>query len=798
MSHANPLAVALPHTFNSPSEYPTEILANRFQAWRSIIKDLVSYLKEFASVEEEIVRQQMRLQQAVGISTGSSATANVSSSSTSNHKNEDIVAINKFFLPIGNGSVQDLPTILTKFHQQNVTNGSKTLKDINNIIVPRLEELRKDLLVKIKEIKNLQNDFKTNLGKELGETKVLLQQYQQAIDLSGKLEAGTNATINGLPHLHEDHAKHDPYLVKLRLDRQLKKQLSEESYLYDAYANLQNSGGKLESIIVLEVQNYLSMFLNLVETENSTIPNYLVPNIKNGFLNKDPGFEWEGFIARNSAVGNGNGSSGTERSFIDLSFPSRKISDLSIPRYETPLNIPIREGFLERRSKFLKSYSSGWYVLTCNYIHEFKSPDRKRDPQPVMSLSLDTCSVSEHSKDDGKNGGVYKFVLYSKGSNIRHRSHNWVFRTDTFKNMIDWYNDIKSLTSLATPESRARWVSKTKGLGGSKKVSRPASILSNGTNGRTIRSGESVETRGIGAGSVKSKSKVGQRLSTHGRIDSPRLINSDGTAVAQSSPTVGANSGRNDAMGAHSINSGAPGVTGTGPVPHTMVSTPVAQKGAPPNIPMNATPVPPAGNPGAPGGVPPTTATGAPVYYITPGQQQYYDPVQQQYYTISPSIQPQYFPVSPQNQTQYFIPQNGAQPGQPGQPGQHSQPGQPGQPGQHSQPGQPGQPGQGTAAPSGPIYPQHFYPQSPSLQPQYADVTSLGSYLPYPPPGVPGPTPVKHEDYTSLPADGAPMGHEIHPTISRNGEIIISRENLNDEVDTLPSVVTDNEEDERH
>lgn len=44
---------------------------------------------------------------------------------------------------------------------KNVVDGTKTLKDINGLIIPKLEELRKDLLVKIKEIKNLQNDFKT-------------------------------------------------------------------------------------------------------------------------------------------------------------------------------------------------------------------------------------------------------------------------------------------------------------------------------------------------------------------------------------------------------------------------------------------------------------------------------------------------------------------------------------------------------------------------------------------------------------------------------------------------------------
>ncbi|CUM52339.1 uncharacterized protein AC631_03854 [Debaryomyces fabryi] len=632
--HTNPLAVLLPYTFNSQNDYPTEVLANRFQAWRSIIKDLVNYLKEYASVQEEIVRQQMRLQQAVGISPGSSTAVSGSNSghghgSHNNHK-EDINAINKFFLPIGNGSIQDLPTILTKFHQQNVTHSSKTLKDINSIIIPKLEELRKDLLIKIKEIKNLQNDFKNNLGKEINETKQALNQYTQAIEFSNKLEHG------GLSQ-DGDHSKNDPYLMKIKLDRQLKKQISEETYLHDAYSNLQTAGGKLESIIVLEIQNYLSTFLNLLNAEHSTIPDYLLPNLNNGFLSKEAEFEWNSFISRNlptpsisvSALGN-NSSNVKNGTFVDLSFPYRKVSELVIPEGNSPLNVAVREGPLERRSKFLKSYSSGWYVLTCNYIHEFKTSDRKKDMQPVMSLLLDACQVSEHSKNDGKAGGVYKFVLHSKLLNgIIHRGHNWVFRTDTYQKMIDWYTDIKSLTNASTASARARIVSKKFKLEENqhKRISRTSSILSNGTNAKSLRTITTNNSSKAAGGSIRSKHK--SPTMSHNRLSStfsrtnnqsPRLtnmVNSDGTMIAP----VDVNQDVKTSSASH-LN-----VQHSSPQQHT------AQ--------LNYQ---------------------AGYYYPSNGQPlQLYDPVQQQYYTISPTVQgqpqPQYFPVSPQqnSQQQFFI-----------------------------------------------------------------------------------------------------------------------------------------------
>lgn len=280
--HSNPLAVVLPYQFNSPDEYPTEVLANRFQAWRYIIKDIVSYLREYSSVQEEIVRQQIRLQQAVGISANSVAVslglglAGAGSSGHHHHhsgssaKDVDVGEINRYFLPIGNGSIQDLPTILTKYHQQNVNACSKTLKELTSVIIPKLEELRKDLLIKIKEIKNLQNDFKNNLGKELNETKNLLNQYYQAVELANKLEHSGHSHSLG----DAESAKFDPYLVKIKLERQLKKQLQEEHYLYQAYENLQESGRKLESIIVIEMQNYLGNFLNMLVNEHQSIPEF--------------------------------------------------------------------------------------------------------------------------------------------------------------------------------------------------------------------------------------------------------------------------------------------------------------------------------------------------------------------------------------------------------------------------------------------------------------------------------------------------------------------------------------------
>lgn len=677
MPSHNPLVISLPYTFSN-QDVPTEIMANRFSAWRSIIKDLVNYFKEYSSVQEEIIRQQSRLQQAVGQITNTANNNNNYNNNTT--PNSEIEAINNFFLPIGNGSVQDIPNALFKFHQKNVVDGTKTLKDINGLIIPKLEELRKDLLVKIKEIKNLQNDFKNNLSKELNDSKSLISQYNQAIELANKL--GSTGNFSHITTLHEaDSGKSDPYLVKIRLERQLKRQLVEENYLYDAYANLQNAGRQLESIVVLEVQNYVSMFLNLVNEENSNFSQHLLPNISNGFLSKESNFEWDAFIERNLPNVNNHGtiSSGT---FIDLNIPKRHLSDFVIKNFDSNLNVAIREGYLERRSKFLKNYTSAWYVLTCSYIHEFKSNDRKKDPQPVMSLPLDSCTVSDHSKNDGKLEGVYKFILTSKLHNtLMNKTHKWVFRTNTYQNMIEWFDSIKKMTSLPTPAARARTIE-----GGHGNSNNGKTNVSDITSGHSIsrvsstntarspaRSLKTVSTNTTSASQAYKHRSLNQVSSSHKRLSStfsqrnnnqsPRLtnmINSDGTIITpvdtdedstKRSSRIYQQQKQQQQQQQQPQQQG-PSTPNQQPGPYHLI--PVDTMGnQQPQQQQQQFVNPPAGY----------------QYYIPSnaqqGVQQFYDPVQQQYYTITPTVpvnsnssnnqqpqqqqapQPQYFSTSP-------------------------------------------------------------------------------------------------------------------------------------------------------
>lgn len=119
-------------------------------------------------------------------------------------------------------------------------------------IIPRLEDLRRDLIVKIKEIKSLQSDFKNSCSKELQQTKQAMKQFQES-----------------LKDARYSVPKQDPFLTKLALDRQIKKQLQEENFLHEAFDNLETSGAELEKIVVMEIQNSFNNICQITGTRST-------------------------------------------------------------------------------------------------------------------------------------------------------------------------------------------------------------------------------------------------------------------------------------------------------------------------------------------------------------------------------------------------------------------------------------------------------------------------------------------------------------------------------------------------
>lgn len=166
--------------------------------------------------------------------------------------------------------------------------------------------------------------------------------------------------------------------------------------------------------------------------------------LRTGPISMPKDAEWLQFVTR-------------DPSFVDPSMPLRRIEDIHYPGKDSPAAAEVRAGMLERKSKYLKSYTPGWYVLSATHLHEFKSADKIFSQPPVMSLYLPDQKLGSRSQEDSSS---HKFMLKGKQSGgAMHKGHNWVFRAESFDTMVAWYNDIKILTE-ATGEQRENFVRK--------------------------------------------------------------------------------------------------------------------------------------------------------------------------------------------------------------------------------------------------------------------------------------------------------------------------------------------------
>jgi len=378
---------------------PTEALAARFQSWRKILKDLIAYYREIQTHYEHKSKSLLKL-------------ANVANN----------ISTPPGFL--GSGGIDDALQILRSYHKGAILESNKS-KEIEEDVILALTGLRNDLHQKIKEIKNLSGDFKNSVDKEMDGTKRAVRVLQ---DTLGQTDLDPSLTTG----------KQDPYLLRLAVDRQVERQIDEENYLHQAYLNLENSGRELEAIVVGEVQKACNAYAGILKRESDAAYN-AIDELRAGPISMPKDHEWAHFVQKDDQ-------------FVDPDIPIRSAEHIHYPGREHVACQEIRAGLLERKSKYLKSYTAGWYVLSSTHLHEFKSADKAQ--APVMSLYLPEQKLGSHSSEGGSSN---KFILKGRQTGSMHRGHTWVFRAESHDTMMAWYEDIKVLTERS-PQERSEFV----------------------------------------------------------------------------------------------------------------------------------------------------------------------------------------------------------------------------------------------------------------------------------------------------------------------------------------------------
>lgn len=286
---------------------PTDILAERFTAWRKFLKDLITYFREVQASYETRAKALLKVSNII-------SNTNVPS------------------LFMTEGGINEANAILRDHHKRSLAEANKA-RDIENDVITQLGGLRQDLAAKIKEIKSLSGDFKNSVDKEKENTRKVIQHFEAALAAA---EHGAENT----------GGKDDPYVVRLQVDRQVERQIDEENYLHRAYLNLENSGRELESIVVGEVQKAYNAFASILKREADEGYD-TVERLRSGPITMPKDREWDTFVEE-------------DPHFISPDVPLRRVEDIVYPGQDDPAAAEVRAGMLERKSKYLKSYTPGW------------------------------------------------------------------------------------------------------------------------------------------------------------------------------------------------------------------------------------------------------------------------------------------------------------------------------------------------------------------------------------------------------------------------------------------------------
>lgn len=353
------------------------------------------------------------------------------------------------------------PQALINHHMNTYAAQARVCREVSTKLIPRLESLYRNLGLKIKEIRTLlKNDSFANptVVKEVSKTGAILSCFVLAVQKYSAPRPVLKKDQD--PEEEKTDSADDPFLVKLRLDYQLKNQLIHENYAFALYVNLQGISKDLLTYVVKELSAAADRMIRgfnseAVYTLSVELAVYnLGVTLRRKLYRAD--HEWTYFMSHNPNFVN-----------IYQSTPTlakkevKRFADVVVPFAGSLHSKCLRCGFMYKKQKLLKSYSSHFYLLTCNYLHEFKietdkagekATEKKKkvkgkvggfvghDDMPVKSYNLNDYSVAVKSDSE------FKFVL-TKRSNSAQK---FTFKCLTEADFNNWVTDLFDLLKFGS------------------------------------------------------------------------------------------------------------------------------------------------------------------------------------------------------------------------------------------------------------------------------------------------------------------------------------------------------------
>ncbi|KAK1223268.1 hypothetical protein PQX77_013856 [Marasmius sp. AFHP31] len=389
---------------------PSDVLIERFVAWKAIVKQLIAYFEGIADIQNNVARELTKLSGVIQV---------------------PFRAGNQF---LGEGGLQDIYYGIRDKTRVVADEHANLGRTIDSSIVQHLEKLRTEIKAHIKNIQNDTGKLATTVAKERALSTSLISNLATSI-----------SQLKNTPLAVSSSPKSDPYISNVAVTLQLRKQVHAENLLQKSIIITQSNSAHFESGIVRAIQSawqtyeewHSRMLSSIGETQAAVA-------VQMAALAPDR--EWLSFSSRTDHL-------------LDPDTPLRNPATIEYPSKDDPSAQAVHTGMMERKKRYTRTYREAYYVLTpAGFLHEFSSSDHNVAPTPVFSLFLPACTLGPPS--DGKKGS-HKFHIEgrkdgtgsTKGGSIKRSlslkrgggEHAWSFRARSREDMMEWWNDVRML-----------------------------------------------------------------------------------------------------------------------------------------------------------------------------------------------------------------------------------------------------------------------------------------------------------------------------------------------------------------
>ncbi|KAK6907604.1 cytoplasmic protein [Kwoniella mangroviensis CBS 8886] len=387
---------------------PSDILIERFTAWKQIVKMLISYFEGVADIEANTSKELTKLGAVIQV---------------------PFRPGNQF---LGEGGMQDVFYTIRDKTRVIADSHSSLARTIESSIVQHLQKLRAEIKAHIKNVQNDTGKLATSVAKER--------------ELSTRAIADLQRAIGAVTHTPmQVSAKEDPFAVNQAVHKQLQRQVNEENALQKSIIIMQQNSAHFEEGIVRSIQSAWATF-DEWQTRMSSSVQETWRHLGVNMAQLMPDREWVSFAARSDHL-------------LDPETPLRNPEMIDYPGKTDPAVTPVHTGLLERKKRFTKTYKEGFYVLTpAGYLHEYASSDPTTATHPVWSLFLPACTLGPPSSAttakshkfhiEGRKDGTSAYGKTPGGKGLFRGSETaFTFRARSHEEMMEVWNDLRMLVA---------------------------------------------------------------------------------------------------------------------------------------------------------------------------------------------------------------------------------------------------------------------------------------------------------------------------------------------------------------